>query len=97
MASPDEFESTAAAGKIPITTTSEEARQEYLKGRHLFESLRGNRRPPRTFSVPSSSTTTFALAYLALFNHGADGAGGVRFATDGGSIAPPRPHPASRR
>ena len=56
-----------AGDKIPITTSSEEARKLYLQGRDLFEKLRGT--DARTyFEQAVAKDKTFALAHLGLAN-----------------------------
>jgi tetratricopeptide (TPR) repeat protein len=53
--------------KIPITTSSEEARKLYLQGRDLFEKLRAA--DARTyFEQAVAKDKTFALAHLSLAN-----------------------------
>jgi tetratricopeptide (TPR) repeat protein len=56
-----------SAEKIPITTSSEEARQAYLTGRHLSESLRATDARPH-FERAIELDESFALAHLALAN-----------------------------
>lgn len=52
-------------GKIPITTTSAEAKQQYVKGRALAENLRG--RDSRQFlGQAASRDPKFALAHYSL-------------------------------
>jgi tetratricopeptide (TPR) repeat protein len=56
-----------AGDKIPITTSSEEARRLYLQGRDLFEKLRAA--DARTyFEQAVAKDKTFALAHLGLAN-----------------------------
>lgn len=56
---------TAEQGKIPITTSSEQAREYYLQGRDLAERLR--LRDARFFFEKAVATdSNFALAYLGL-------------------------------
>ena len=58
---------TASKDKIPITTSSEEARQLYLKGRDLAEKLRAT--DARVLYVQAAAKdNTFALAHLGLAN-----------------------------
>ena len=56
-----------AAEKIPITTTSEEARQLYLKGRDLTEKLRATDSRP-FFEQAAAKDPNFALAQVGLAN-----------------------------
>ena len=51
------------AGKIPITTTSDAARQNFIKGRDLAESLQGQE-SLQYLTKAIEADTTFALAYL---------------------------------
>ena len=53
------------ADKIPITTSSEEARKLYLQGRDLFEKLRGTD-ARKYFEQAVAKDKTFALAHLQL-------------------------------
>ncbi len=55
------------ADKIPITTSSEEARKLYLQGRDLFEKLRGTD-ARKYFEQAVAKDKTFALAHLSLAN-----------------------------
>jgi tetratricopeptide (TPR) repeat protein len=55
----------SAAGKVPVTTTSDEARQLYLKGRDLQEKLRGTD-ANRFFKDALVKDKEFALAHFAL-------------------------------
>ncbi len=58
---------TASKDKIPITTTSEDARQLYVKGRDLAEKLRAT--DARVlFMQAAEQDKTFALAHLGLAN-----------------------------
>ncbi len=60
-------QSAGAADKIPITTSSEEARKLYLQGRDLVEKLRAT--DARTyFEQAVAKDKTFALAHLSLAN-----------------------------
>jgi len=54
-----------AGDKIPITTSSEEARQAYLKGRDLNEKLRATD-AHKLFAEAVAKDKDFALAHLAL-------------------------------
>jgi tetratricopeptide (TPR) repeat protein len=56
-----------ASAKIPITTTSEEARKLYIDGRDLLERLRGTD-GRRMFEQAVAKDPTFALAYVGLAN-----------------------------
>lgn len=53
--------------EIPVTTSSEEARQLYLKGRDLTEKLRAID-SPRLYEQAPEKNKTFALAQLGLAN-----------------------------
>ena len=55
----------AAAGKVPITTTSAEAREAYLRGRDLAEKLR-NQQARTEYERAVQLDPNFALAYLNL-------------------------------
>src|SRR5258705_12586461 len=59
--------SAAAADRIPITTSSEQARQLYLKGRDLVEKLRATDARPM-FEQALAKDHSFALAQLGLAN-----------------------------
>ena len=50
-------------GKIPVTTSSEQARQDYLKGRTLSENLRGQE-SLQYFTKAIQEDPNFAMAYL---------------------------------
>ena len=54
-------------GKIPITTSSDEARKLYLEGRDLLEKLRGTD-ARRLFEQAVAKDQNFALAYVGLAN-----------------------------
>ena len=56
-----------AAGKIPITTSSAEARQLYVKGRDLAEKLRATD-ARRFYEQAVEKDKNFALAYVGLAN-----------------------------
>jgi tetratricopeptide (TPR) repeat protein len=58
-------EKNAAAGKVPVTTTSDEARQLYLKGRDLTERLRATD-ANRYFKEALAKDKEFALAHFAM-------------------------------
>jgi tetratricopeptide (TPR) repeat protein len=65
---------TAEAAKIPVTTTSEEARDLYLQGRTLAENLRAiDAQEPLQQAVQKDPT--FASAYLLLANTSQDNEG----------------------
>ena len=51
------------AGKIPITTSSDEARQNFIKGRDLTESLQGQE-SLQYLDKAIQADSTFASAYL---------------------------------
>ncbi len=55
----------AAAGKVPITTTSAEAREAYLRGRDLAEKLR-NQQARSEYERAVQLDPNFALAHLNL-------------------------------
>jgi tetratricopeptide (TPR) repeat protein len=57
----------AAADKVPITTSSEEARQLYLKGRDLAEKLRATD-ARRFYEQAVAKDPNFALGHLGLAN-----------------------------
>ena len=59
--------SALAADRIPITTSSEEARQLYLKGRDLVEKLRATDARP-LFEQALAKDPSFALAQVGLAN-----------------------------
>ena len=50
-------------GKIPITTSSNEAKEQYLKARQLAESLQGQE-SLQYFTDAINADSTFAIAYL---------------------------------
>jgi tetratricopeptide (TPR) repeat protein len=50
-------------GKIPVTTSSEQARQDFLKGRTLSENLRGQE-SIQYFTKAIQADPNFAMAYL---------------------------------
>ena len=52
-------------GKIPITTKSEKARENFLQGRDLFEKLRGQEARP-FFESAIAEDPDFAMSYLFL-------------------------------
>ena len=56
-----------ASGKIPITTSSDEARAAYLKGRDLAEKLRATD-ARRFYEEAAAKDPGFALAYVGLAN-----------------------------
>jgi tetratricopeptide (TPR) repeat protein len=57
----------SATGKIPITSSSEEARALYLKGRDLAEKLRATD-ARRYYEQAAAKDAGFALAYVGLAN-----------------------------
>jgi tetratricopeptide (TPR) repeat protein len=57
----------AGGDKIPITTSSDEARKLYLEGRDLLEKLRGTD-ARRLFEQAVAKDPNFALAYVGLAN-----------------------------
>jgi tetratricopeptide (TPR) repeat protein len=60
-------QTTAPADKVPITTTSDEARQLYLKGRDLSEKLRATD-AHAYYEQAVAKDPNFALAYVGLAN-----------------------------
>ena len=60
-------QTATAAGKIPITTSSEDARALYLKGRDLAEKLRATD-ARRYYEQAAAKDAGFALAYVGLAN-----------------------------
>src|SRR5262249_17977872 len=60
--------SASAGGKIPVTTTSDEARKEFLQGRSLAERLLGQE-SIQHFDKALSLDPDFALAELARANN----------------------------
>jgi tetratricopeptide (TPR) repeat protein len=56
-----------ATGKIPVSTSSDEARQLYLKGRDLAEKLRATD-ARKYFEQAAARDPSFALAHLGLAN-----------------------------
>ena len=62
---PIEAQSSSGTGKIPITTASTEAREEYIKGRTLAENLRGQ--DSRAFLLRAAAKDpALALAHYSL-------------------------------
>ena len=61
----------AAEEKIPITTSSEEARQLYVKGRDLAEKLRATD-ARSLYAQAAAKDRGFALAHLGLANTAGD-------------------------
>jgi hypothetical protein len=76
--------SSYAADKIPITTSSEEARQLYLKGRDLSEKLRATDARP-FFEQAAAKDPSFALAQVGLAN--TDGTAKEFFAATAKAVA----------
>ena len=60
-------QTVAVAGKIPITSSSDEARALYLKGRDLAEKLRATD-ARRYYEQAAAKDPGFALAYVGLAN-----------------------------
>jgi tetratricopeptide (TPR) repeat protein len=58
---------TTASGKIPVTTSSDEARKLYLEGRDLAEKLRATD-ARRLYEQAVAKDSNFALGYLGLAN-----------------------------
>jgi tetratricopeptide (TPR) repeat protein len=67
VSAPAVAQTAAAAGKIPITSSSEEARVLYLKGRDLAERLRATD-ARRYYEQAAAKDAGFALAYVGLAN-----------------------------
>jgi tetratricopeptide (TPR) repeat protein len=67
LAAPEASPDTSPAGKIPITTQSEAARADYLRGRDLTERLRVQESRP-FFEKAVAADPDFALAWLGLAN-----------------------------
>jgi tetratricopeptide (TPR) repeat protein len=65
--SPAAAQTAPAAGKLPITTASEDARKLYLQGRDLLEKLRGTD-ARQLFEQAVARDPNFALAYIGLAN-----------------------------
>ncbi len=65
LGAPPARASDMPAGKIPITTASAEARQEYLAGRDLVERLRAQEARAH-FAKAAAADPGFALAWLGL-------------------------------
>ena len=64
---PGSAQTTGAGTKIPITTSSGEARELYLKGRDLAEKLRGTD-ARQYYEQAVAKDPTFALGYVGLAN-----------------------------
>ena len=67
----------SAADRIPITTSSDEARQLYLEGRDLYEKLRATDARAR-FEKAAAKDPAFALAQVGLANTVGNGQGVLR-------------------
>ena len=67
VAAPAAGQTSAATGKIPITTSSDDARAAYLKGRDLAEKLRATD-ARRFYEEAAAKDPGFALAYVGLAN-----------------------------
>ena len=67
LAAPAARASDAAAGKVPITTASADARAAYLQGRDLAERLRGQEARAH-YEKAVAADPGFALAWLGLAN-----------------------------
>ncbi len=67
MVSPAAAQTAPAAGKLPITTASEDARRLYLQGRDLLEKLRGTD-ARQLFEQAAAKDPNFALAHIGLAN-----------------------------
>jgi tetratricopeptide (TPR) repeat protein len=77
---------TAAADKIPVTTTSTEARELYLKGRDLAEKLRAT--DAHTFYEQAvARDPNFALGYVGLANTSATTKDFIEAATHAATLA----------
>src|SRR4051812_7460339 len=57
----------ASASKIPVTTSSEEAKQLYLKGRDLAEKLRATD-ARKLYEQAAQEDPSFTMAYVGLAN-----------------------------
>jgi len=77
----------AASDKIPITTSSDEARQLYLKGRDLNEKLRGTD-AHALFQKAVALDGNFALAYVGLANTAASPKEFFEATTHAATLAP---------
>ena len=64
---PSIAQTAPSAGKIPITTSSDDARALYLKGRDLAEKLRATD-ARKFYEQASAKDPGFALAYVGLAN-----------------------------
>ncbi len=64
---PAAAQTAPGAGKLPITTSSDEARTLYLQGRDLLEKLRGTD-ARRLFEQALAKDADFALAHVGLAN-----------------------------
>jgi tetratricopeptide (TPR) repeat protein len=78
---------TPRADKIPITTSSEDARSLYLKGRDLAEKLRATD-GRRFYEQAVAKDKTFALAYLGLANTSGTTREFIEATTRGAALAP---------
>lgn len=67
MVSAAAAQTAPAAGKLPITTASEDARKLYLQGRDLLEKLRGTD-ARQLFEQAVAKDPNFALAHIGLAN-----------------------------
>ena len=67
MVSPAAAQTAPAAGKLPITTASEDARKLYLQGRDLLEKLRVTD-ARQLFEQAVAKDPNFALAHIGLAN-----------------------------
>ena len=67
ISAPASSQTATAAGKISITSSSEEGRALYLKGRDLAERLRATD-ARRFYEQAAAKDTSFALAYVGLAN-----------------------------
>jgi tetratricopeptide (TPR) repeat protein len=67
IVAPAAAQTAPAAGKLPITTASEDARKLYLQGRDLLEKLRGTDARP-LFEQAAAKDPEFALAHIGLAN-----------------------------
>jgi len=64
-AAPAQAQSGGESGKVPVTTVSAEARQQYLKGRTLGENLRAH--DARQYLIQAAAKDPgFALAHYSL-------------------------------
>jgi tetratricopeptide (TPR) repeat protein len=85
-ARPAVAETRASSDKIPITTTSDEARELYLKGRDLAEKLRATD-AHGFYEQAVAKDPTFALGYVGLANTSATTKEFIEAATHAATLA----------